>query len=207
MRTRWRSGSRAIALAGLVAGFLLACDDATGPGDAPSVGFDYAGALEGRFSSEAGPPVLSVEGVPEFGEWTLAAAGDSVGGVVVSGFRVSDETGDLFVLQLTERRTGSFTCGIGLECHGRILFGIPDHAGLPPAQAERWFEITSGTVELGRAEGARLVGTFSFTARDEGGTGPNELTVEDGSFDLPLEAQAAGRSILCFGATAAGEDC
>lgn len=186
-----------------------ACDETTtGPPGVGSVTFDYGGAVSGTFSAAGPPPSVSVEGVPEFGTWALGAAGDSLGGVVVAGFRtLDDETGDLFVLQLDDVRTGTFTCEPNAECHGRVLFGIPDHDGLPATEAEAWFEIVSGEVQVLEAGGGTLRGTFSFTARDEGGTGDRVLTVVAGSFDLPLAGQGTAESAVCLGENAAGRTC
>ncbi len=198
-------GPLALALALAAA---AACGDATGPGESGAITFSYEGELAGSFDVRGAPPTFSVEGVPEFGEWTLAAAGDSLGGVVISGLRTAaDDTGDLFVLQLAEIRTGEFACSQDGECHGRILFGIPDRDGLPVGEAERWFEIVSGSVEVTEAGAGRVAGTFAFTARDEGGAGDATLTVEDGIFDLPLTSQSGGLSVICTSDRAAGEDC
>lgn len=192
---------------GLLLTVASGCGDGFGPGARGSLSFDYSGAREGRFAVAADTPSVSVEGVPEFGDWTLAAAGDSLGGVVVSGFRVADGTGDLFVLQLDQLRAGAFACGPSSACHGRVLFGIFDHGGLPPHPAPAHYEIVDGEVVLSLATTDRLQGSFSFTARDQGGTGPNELGVTDGSFDLRPASQAAGGSVVCFGQRASGSEC
>lgn len=198
----------ALAVAVALAAGAAGCGDAAEPAPAGSVTFDYGGAVSGSFSAAGPPPPVSVEGVPEFGNWALGAAGDSLGGVVIAGFRTTDEeTGDLFVLQLDEVRTGEFTCEPNAECHGRVLFGIPDHGGLPASEAELWFEIVSGTVQVNRAAGGTLAGTFSFTARDQGGSGDQILTVVAGSFEVPLAGQGTGASVVCLGQNAAGRDC
>lgn len=185
-----------------------ACGDPLGPGDPDAVAFRYEGALEGRFAAPADTPSVSVEGVPIFGEWALAAAGDSLGGVVIGAFRTSgEERGDLFVLQLVSLRTGDFDCAPGTECHGRVLFGIADQGGLPVGPAERYFEIVSGEIRVTTAGPDRISGSFSFVARDEGGAGAATLTVEDGTFDLPFARLALGQTVLCFGGQATGGSC
>lgn len=192
---------------GLSSALAFACGGVLDPGDDEGISFSYERALTGRFAAPADTPRVSVEGVPEFGEWALAAAGDSLGGVVVGAFRTAgDGTGDLFVLQLDQLRTGEFVCGTA-ACHGRVLFGIPGHGGLPPEPAERWFEIVSGSVTVARAGPDRLQGSFSFVARDQGGSGSAELAVEEGSFDLPLTGVRTAVSAVCLAARAAGEEC
>lgn len=192
--------------------FTSSCDDAIGPERPGDVSFQYAGARDGTFTVSGDAPRFSIEGVPLFEDWTLAAAGDSLGGVVIAGFRVLPTAGpigrgDLFVLQLGAKRPGEFSCAPNAECHGRLLFGVPDTGGLGVLPAEDYFEIVSGRVDVTRLARGRIAGTFSFTARDEGGTGPRTLTVEDGSFDLELGAADAALSVLCMGTAAAGEAC
>jgi hypothetical protein len=191
---------------------ISSCDETTGPDGDAEISFEYDGALHGSFAASGGPPLFSIEGVPLFEEWTLAAAGDSLGGVVIGGFRVLPTAGptgrgDLFVLQLGARRTGEFTCGPSAECHGRLLFGVPDTGGFGVLPADEYFEIVSGQVSVTRLETNRISGTFSFTARDEGGTGSRTLTVEDGSFDLAFTETNAAISVVCMGRAAAGESC
>lgn len=208
-RLRFAAVAAAIAVASLTA---VSCDDSTGPDGAADLSFRYEGALQGTFAASGGPPEFSIEGVPMFEGWTLAAAGDSLGGVVISGFRVLPTAGpigrgDLFVLQLGAQRTGEFTCGPGAECHGRLLFGVPDTGGFGVMPANEYFEIVSGQVDVTRLETNRITGTFSFTARDEGGAGSRTLTVEDGSFDLSFTTANAALSVLCMGRAAAGQSC
>jgi hypothetical protein len=202
----------------VAAGLLIAsltvtsCDETTGPDDSAFLSFRYEGVRQGTFAVSGGAPVFSVEGVPLFEDWTLAAAGDSLGGVVISGFRVLPTAGpigrgDLFVLQLDAQRTGEFSCQPRVECHGRLLFGVPDTGGFGVFPADQYFEIVSGQVSVTRLEPDRITGTFFFTARDEGGTGPRTITVEDGSFDLALGEALAALSVVCMGRVAAGEDC
>lgn len=197
---------------GILFASFTSCDETTGPGDAASLSFRYEGALQGTFAVTGGAPSFSIEGVPSFEDWTLAAAGDSLGGVVISSFRVLPTAGpigrgDLFVLQLDAQRTGEFSCEPGGECHGRLLFGVPDTGGFGVLPADQYFEIVSGQVSVTRLEADRIAGAFFFTARDEGGTGPRTVTVEDGSFDLSFGESLAALSVVCMGRAAAGEDC
>lgn len=192
----------------LLAGAAAGCGDATGPSDRPgSITLGYAGDVVGGFDVTAAPPTFSVEGVPAFSDWALAAEQDSLGGVVIAGFLVDGEEGDLFVLQLTELRAGAFSCSPDAGCHGRLFFGISDPGGLPNGAAREHFEIVSGQVDVSTAGPDRISGAVSFTARSEGGTGPETLTVDDGAFDLSLTDPDAAGSVLCMGSRAAGSGC
>ena len=199
------------AIAALCLGATLSCGESTGPMDGGVLSFRYAGDFQGVFSVPSVTPRFSIEGVPLFDYWALAATGDSLGGVVVAGFRIAatdDMTrGDLFVLQLDDLRTGDFDCQPSGECHGRVLFGIPDSGGCGVLPAQDYFEITSGQVSVTRADAGRIAGTFSFTARDEGGTGTRTITVEDGSFELSFVGANPGISVVCMGEAAAGRTC
>jgi hypothetical protein len=206
--TRWGIPA---AITALCLGAILSCGDSTGPEDGGALSFRYAGDFQGVFSVPSVTPRFSIEGVPLFDYWALAAAGDSLGGVVIAGFKIADTDdmtrGELFVLQLDALRTGAFDCQPNGECHGRLLLGIPDSGGFGVFPAQDYFEITSGQVSVTRAGAGRIAGTFAFTARDEGGSGPRTITVENGSFDLPFAGANPGISVVCMGEAAAGRTC
>lgn len=186
----------------------VGCGDTTGPEAGGGVSFSFDGAVQGSFSAPAGTPLTSVEGVPDFDDWSLAAAGDSVGGLLLGGIRrVSPDRGDVFILQLAMAESGSFACAPDADCHGRLLLSVPDHAGLPPGEADHWFEIVSGEAVVASLDGQRVSGTFSFTARSEGGAGADVVQVTDGTFDLPLAGAGPAIALACTGATATGETC
>ncbi len=186
----------------------VSCGDTTGPETDGGISFSFDGAVRGTFTAPAGTPQTSVEGVPDFDDWSLAAAGDSVGGLVLGGVRrAAPDRGDLFILQLSAARTGSFACSPNADCHGRLLLSVPDHAGLPPGMPEHWFEIVSGETVVSNLDGQRVSGTFSFTARSEGGAGAEVVQVTDGTFDLPLAGAGPALALACTGATATGETC
>lgn len=169
-----------------------ACDDSTGPGsDGTGVAFD--------FGSEAfaavGDLVVDVEGRPlPDASWAVAADPDSVGGVVVTAFRVSETegVGDLFVLQLQPAHTGAFApCGPNEACRGRLFRGWrTDLTGY-----DEWYEITSGTVDVEALGPIRVRGTFRFDLRNDGGSGDAMLSIEGGLFDVPIDDRVGG--IIC----------
>jgi hypothetical protein len=178
-----------LALAGglfAVATLLAGCDETgNGPEGISGLAFSFSGDLSGSYLA-AGTPVVGGDGQPEFGSWAIAAEADSLGGLVLAAFRPSEEPkGDLFVLQLTPLAVGTFTpCEANADCHGRVIFGYD--SGL----FDQYFEITSGIVTIAEITDDRLHGTFQFVAHDEGGAGPQVITVEDGEFDVPFVAGA-----------------
>lgn len=171
---------------------LVGCDDAdpAGPDVVEGVSFTFSGDTSGTYAA-SDPVRLDTGGVPEFGSWAIQAQPDSLGGLAIASFRATaDPKGDLFVLQLDQRRLGPFTpCEPNGACHGRVFFGY--HA----AQFEDYFEIVSGTVTIDELGNGRLKGTFRFTARDQGGTGTRTLVVDDGEFDVPLGNAAQSRAV------------
>jgi len=169
-----------------------ACDDSTGP--APG-GAGVAFDLDGDSFAAVGDLVISIEGRPApDADWAVAADPDSVGGVAVTAFRVSETEGegDLFVLQLQPAHTGAFSpCGPDEACRGRLFRGWrTDLTG-----TDEWYEITSGTVDVEALGPRRVRGTFRFELRSEGGSGDAVLSIEDGVFDVPIDDRVGG--IIC----------
>jgi hypothetical protein len=186
----------ALALVGFfaVSTSLAGCDETgNGPEGIIGLAFSFSGDLSGSYAA-VGTPVSGGDGQPEFGSWAIAAEADSLGGLVLAAFRPSeDPLGDLFVLQLTPLGVATFTpCGPNADCHGRVFFGYD--GGL----FDHYFEITSGSVTIAEIEGGRLRGTFQFVARDEGGTGTQVITVEDGAFDVPFANTAEEDAVRCM---------
>lgn len=169
-----------------------ACDDSTGPGsDGTGVAFD----LGSEAFAAVGGLVVDVEGRPlPDADWAVAAEPDSVGGIVVTAFRVSatEGVGDLFVLQLQPARTGIFApCGPNDACRGRLFRGWrTDLTGY-----DDWYEITSGAVDVEALGPVRVRGTFRFDLRSEGGSGDVMLSIEDGAFEVPIDDRVGG--IIC----------
>lgn len=164
----------------------VGCDDdeATGPnGTSSGLEFEYDGARSGSYQSE-GMPTIAASGLPDVGSWAIARA-DSLGGLVIAGFEPTGQTqGDLFILQLHPLGTGEFTpCGVsgGEGCHGRFIVGV-DTEDLSAVEA--WYEISEGSVTLTEAGPDRVVGSFSATFTEFGGTAT--LTVTDGVIDVPF---------------------
>ncbi len=167
-------------------------DGPAGPGRVEGISFTFSGDTSGTYVAGGSMRVDST-GVPEFGNWAIQAQPDSLGGLVIASFRpTADPKGDLFVLQLDQRRLGPSTpCEPNGACHGRVFFGF--HA----AQFDDYFEIVSGTITIDELGNGRLKGTFQFTARDQGGTGTRTLVVNDGVFDVPVGDAAQSRAVRC----------
>jgi len=188
-----RSHRLAVAFIALLAMIpTAACNDPVGSTPIEGrVGFTFGGGT-GQFSA-AGDLVLD-QGIPNFDEWAVAADPDSVGGIVITAFQPSTTQGegDLFILQLRPARTGGFApCAPNAQCHGRLFRGWKiDLTGFA-----EWFEIVSGSVDVDQLSESRIRGSFQFTLRDNGGQGTNILTIENGSFDVPV-SDAAGQ-LLC----------
>lgn len=184
---RWLRG---YAPAGLALTFAVAaCDDSTGPG---SSGTGVAFGLGSESFAAVGDLVIDVEGRPPADDdWAVAADPDSVGGVIVMAFRVSEAAGegDLFVLQLQPAHTGAYMpCGPNEPCRGRLFRGWrTDLSGF-----DEWFEITSGTVDVEALGPTRVRGTFSFDVRSDGGSGDIVLSIDGGMFDVPIDDRAGG---------------
>lgn len=186
----------------LLAVFLVAaCDDPATPGPNPESGvtFTYQG---GTTYAADGAPDLQ-DGAVAAGTFAIAFP-DSVGGLVISGFQLRDGTrGDLFILQLTTARTGDFgPCGVGADCHGRLLENI-DAEDLQSLDAA--WEIEGGTVQVTEAGPQRVVGSFQdLTLTD----GDESRAVDSGTFDLPLMSQQDGIDIMqCFLTRLTGGSC
>ncbi|NIN73375.1 MAG: hypothetical protein GTO46_15910 [Gemmatimonadetes bacterium] len=187
---------RVIALTGgfAVATLLAGCDETgNGPEGISGLAFSFSGDLSGSYLA-AGTPVVGGDGQPEFGSWAIAAEADSLGGLVLAAFRPSDDpSGDLFVLQLTPLGVRVFApCEPNADCHGRVLFGYDG------GSFDHYFEITSGSVTIAEIGEGRVRGTFQFVARDEGGTGAQVITVDDGEFDVPFADTAEGNAVRCM---------
>jgi len=186
----------AVAAAGVfaVATLLAGCDETgNGPESISGLTFSFSGDLSGSFLA-TGTPVPGGDGQPEFGSWAIAAEADSLGGLVLAAFRPSeDPKGDLFVLQLTPLGVGTFTpCQPNADCYGRLLFGYDG------GSFDHYFEITSGSVTIAEIASERLRGTFQFVAHDDGGTGAQMISVDNGEFDVPFADTDEGNAVMCM---------
>jgi hypothetical protein len=195
---RYAGGWLAAALALTV---LAGCGDDDGPAgpgsNSSGLGFTYDGARSGSYQSDGGAPTIGSDGLPEFGSWSVARP-DSLGGLVIVGFQpTGSDKGDVFILQLTETRTGVFEpCGIfaGGGCHGRFFVGV-DLTQL--ASVEEAYEITDGRVEITEITADRLKGTFEATFESQDGTRTIDVTA--GVIDVPLSSDPfVGGGIACL---------
>jgi hypothetical protein len=116
------------------------------------------------------------------------ARSDSLGGLVAVGYDADGSSGNLMIIQAPEA-AGTYTCGTGSACHGRYITDVPvsgDTSG-----ADRFFEISSGTLSITSISNGRLTGTFSgtLTASDQQ---PNAtMSIQNGTIDVVLLADGA----------------
>lgn len=187
----------------LAVGLLGGCGDdkgATGPAEnTPGLGFTYGGARSGTYQSGGGVPTIGSDGLPEFGSWSMARP-DSLGGLVIVGFQpTGTDRGDVFILQLTETRTGVFEpCGIfaGGGCHGRFFVGV-DLTQL--ASVDEAYEITDGRVDITEITADRLKGMFQATFESQDTAGVRTIDVTDGVIDVALSSDPfVGGGIACL---------
>ena len=162
-------------LCGLGAG--CGADDATAPGSSDaSITYTLNGTryrLSGSLSSSLTEPFV-------------VARADSVGGFVVVGYETGGKgKGDLLVLQ-GPRQTGGLQCAVaGTPCHGRMITGI---TGSNTSSFDRFFAITSGTVNVTAIGPERLRAHFSVTLQANDSLANGTLVIQDGSIDVPYLA-------------------
>lgn len=182
-----------------------ACEHSTGPSPGPSheglslVWEDGAEVRSTGAPTFAGDDIRGVE--------FAVAFPDSVGGLVVAGFRPTDGTrGDLFVLQLVEGRAGEFgPCRPSQDCHGRLLEGLdPEDAGVVPD----YWEVTDGAVTVDLYAGGRLSGSLEGVALTGPGDGEAVRSIDRGAFDVPMLSDEEGAEIMrCFLKRLTGGEC
>lgn len=181
----------AVATAAVV---LVSCSEATGPDDGADghMSFTYG---DERFDA-AGLPLV-VEGYLSAADYAVAIP-DSVGGLIIASFQLDEGTrGDLFILQLTERRVGEHgPCHDSSVCHGRIFLGID--AANPYDPGALW-TLVGGIVSIASLTADRVTGSFTELGYSGPGDAQSMLQVEEGTFELPLLTEAEGREAMrCF---------
>jgi hypothetical protein len=196
----------ALSLAFTLAAFLAltACDDPTDPPMGTEEGIDLTFS-DGASYQTAGPPQIT-GGELDAADFAIAFP-DSTGGLVIATFQKTEGTrGDLFILQFVQQRTGTFEdCGLGGDCHGRILESI-DAANLSDLQA--YWEITAGTVMLDEAGPDRVSGSVSGLVLAQQPDGIATRTIQEGSFDLALLSEDEGIGVMeCFLTRVTGGTC
>jgi hypothetical protein len=181
------------ALAGITLVSACSGDGPVDPGSVRGVSFEFAGDRSGIFEAD-GVPTVSDEGGVEHGVWTVAQR-DSIGGIVIAGFQVATQaTGDIFILQLRPAAVSDFeSCGPGTGCRGRLLIGLKPETFIP----DEYFEIVSGNASITELMETRVRGSFSFTARSDGGDGDETITVIGGVFDAPIVGGETGMAVRC----------
>ena len=188
----------------VVLAVLAACEDAVAPGGEifEGVAFTWDGGGEHRSS---GPPSFE-DGAVLSGEFAVAFP-DSVGGLVMASFHPREGTkGNLFILQLVERGTGTFgPCGTSQECHGRFLEDLdPEDLSVLPG----YWEITDGSVTIDVDGPGRLRGSFTDFVLSGPGDAGGVREIEEGTFDVPLLGAEQGADIMrCFIRRLTGGSC
>lgn len=194
---------RVLLMVATAAVVLASCSEATGPDDGADghLSFTYGGE---RFEAAGFP--LVVEGDLSAADYAVAIP-DSVGGLIIASFQLDEGTrGDLFILQLTERRVGEHgPCQDSSPCHGRIFLGI-DAAN--PYDAGALWTLVDGTVSIASLTADRVTGSFTDLAYSGPGDARSMLQVEEGTFQLPLLTEAEGREAMqCFLTRLTGGSC
>lgn len=196
------AASLGLSLAALLT--LTGCDDPTDPPGGTEEGIHLTYSDGGSYQT-AGPPQIT-GGELDAADFAIAFP-DSTGGLVIATFQGTEGTrGDLFILQFVEQRTGTFQdCGLGGDCHGRILEGI-DAADL--SDVEAYWEITGGSVTLDEAGPDRVSGSVSDLLLLLEPDGLATRTIQDGTFDLALLSEDEGVAVMeCFLTRVTGGSC
>jgi hypothetical protein len=199
---------------------LPACHEATPPT-----------ANEPGWIKLTGTRSFEASGSPAFEGQTIVpstfavAVADSVAGAYILAFdQKGSDRGDLFVLAVDARRTGTFSpCGertridnpdgstliLPGPCSGHLTEGVALVDRMVSSSAGHW-QIMDGTVVVETAD-RRLIGSVvnlrldGFSAH-RGVSGP--LLITEGSFDLPLlTGKAAERMAYCFVEEALNKPC
>ena len=192
---RWMRGrGRLVALAAALTLAGGCDDDPSGPVDQEGIRFELTGDAQGSFAATDTMEVGEGE-LPEPGDWAIAADPDSVGGIALSAFRgTGTDEGDLFILQLSPVRTGTFDpCGPNEDCRGRIFVGLKTDF----SSFDAWYEVVEGTATVDEITEDRVRGSFELVLRSDGGEGEGEITLEEGFFDVPFAGEEATAVIRC----------
>ena len=170
---------------------------------------------DGITFTAAGLQAFAANGTPDPNEilassFALSFA-DSLNGLVAMGFSPTDSAaGDIMILQFP-RQPGTYSCGSGLPCHGRLFTGVslfvhPD--GVTGWTSDRYFEIQSGSVVATEVGPTMLRGTFQVEMEMPYGT--ETLQITDGRIDVkynpvPPASGESHRGIECLLRLAEGQ--
>jgi hypothetical protein len=136
---------------------------------------------------------------------------DSLDGLFAMGYSRADSAGgDILILQFP-RQPGTYSCGAGQPCHGRLFTGVKlfEHDdGVTGWNSEKYFEIQSGSVSATEVGPTMLRGTFQVAMEMPYGT--EMLEISDGRIHVSYSATppAPGdshRSIECLLRRAEGQ--
>ena len=159
----------------------------------------------------AGLQGFAANGTPDANE-VLASSfalsfADSLSGVVAMGFSPTDSSsGDILILQFP-REPGTYSCGTGAPCHGRLFTGVRLFE-VGRFTSARYFEIESGSVTATEVGPTMLRGTFQVDMEMPYGT--ETLQIADGRIDVrynpvPPAPGESHRGIECLLRLAEGQ--
>ena len=166
---------------------------------------------DGITFTAAGLQAFAANGTPDPNE-VLASSfalsfADSLSGVVAMGFSPTDSAGgDILILQFP-RQPGTYSCGTGESCHGRLFTGMRLFEGGRYASV-KYFEIQSGSVTATEVGPTMLRGTFQVDMEMPYGT--ESLQITDGRIDVkynpvPPAPGESHRGIECLLRLAEGQ--
>ena len=175
---------------------LAACQsETTGPDSQTPDGISFSSTAGPSFSAE-GTLTASSSAVVLADEFAVARA-DSLGGVVLVGYdQDASGGGNLFIIQ-APKATGTYTCSSSASCHGRYITNVTVTGNT--SDADRRFEITSGTLVVASVSSGRLEGTFSGTLESDDGAPAASFTVSNATIAVPfLAAGVTDGSLACL---------
>lgn len=183
---------------------LVACNDATGPDEAPTpLGVDFGFALGDPFNHHAQGPLSSIDS-PLQSEFAVAFP-DSVGGFVLVSYDADGS--NLFILQGLTAATGEVACGPveeGAACHARLFENVRIEDGI--ALVDGRFDLVEGTLTLTLVGPDELGGTFEARMDRTSPEGtPQSFQIVNGTVRVDyLDEQVASGGLGCLIALTGG---
>lgn len=186
---------RGLSLLAATCAIILACDSdsSTEPsGDLiGSVKFTYSGAgLNGAFDARGGlKNGMPTSSSAAYGIVSEEDGGEAIG-IFASALGPDKSYFDSFWALLSEQTTGTYS--VGLNCQpspGTKRCAYIEVEFDTPMEGEdegAIFTLISGELTVTSVDGKRLKGTFTGTGLDEWGDGTAQVTITNGTFDVPV---------------------